>query len=134
MHAPEKTVETTGPTFTDILKAKRTLSRYLARTPLINYPGLDKLCGARILVKHENHQMTGAFKVRGGINLIAQLPDDERRRGVISASTGNHGQSIAYAARLWRTGGHRSSGKRQSTQGRRDGSVGGRGGVSRVRL
>ena len=52
-------------------------------------------------VKHENHQPIGAFKVRGGVNLVAQLGDDERTRGLISASTGNHGQSIAYAARLF---------------------------------
>ena len=52
-------------------------------------------------VKHENHLPIGAFKVRGGVNLVAQLSGDERSRGVISASTGNHGQSIAYAARLF---------------------------------
>jgi threonine dehydratase len=54
-----------------------------------------------VLVKHENHQPVGAFKVRGGVNLVAQLTDEERGRGVISASTGNHGQSIAFAARLF---------------------------------
>jgi threonine dehydratase len=52
-------------------------------------------------VKHENHQPIGAFKVRGGVNLVSQLSAEERSRGVISASTGNHGQSIAYAARLF---------------------------------
>ena len=89
------------PTFTDILHAKQTVSRYLPRTPLVNYPALDKICGTRILVKHENGQLTGAFKVRGGINLISQLSNDERKRGVISASTGNHGQSVAYAAKFF---------------------------------
>ncbi|MFN2502539.1 MAG: threonine/serine dehydratase [Pyrinomonadaceae bacterium] len=91
------------PTFTDILQAKRTISRYLPRTPLVSYPRLDKLCGTRILVKHENHQLTGAFKVRGGINLMSRLSAEERSHGVISASTGNHGQSIAYAAQLFGT-------------------------------
>ncbi|MGH9970220.1 MAG: pyridoxal-phosphate dependent enzyme, partial [Pyrinomonadaceae bacterium] len=91
----------TPPTFTDILHAKQTLARYLPRTPLVHYPQLDKLCGARILVKHENQQLTGAFKVRGGINLISQLSFEERERGVITASTGNHGQSVAYAASLF---------------------------------
>ncbi|MBA3633182.1 MAG: threonine/serine dehydratase [Acidobacteria bacterium] len=91
------------PTFTDILRAKQTVSRYLPRTPLVNYPALDKICGTRVLVKHENQQLTGAFKVRGGINLISQLSDEERERGVISASTGNHGQSVAYAAKLFGT-------------------------------
>jgi threonine dehydratase len=52
-------------------------------------------------VKHENHLPTGAFKVRGGVNLVSQLSDDERQRGIIAASTGNHGQSIAFAARLF---------------------------------
>lgn len=91
------------PTFTDILKAKQTISRYLPRTPLVNYPALDKTCGTRILVKHENQQLTGAFKVRGGINLISQLSADELERGVVTASTGNHGQSVAYAAKLFGT-------------------------------
>ncbi len=93
----------TPPTFTDILQAKQTVSHYLPRTSLVNYPALDKICGTRILVKHENQQLTGAFKVRGGINLISQLSDEERTRGVISASTGNHGQSVAYAASLFGT-------------------------------
>ncbi len=89
------------PTFTDILRAKRTIARYLPQTPLGHYPALDRISGARILVKHENQQLTGAFKVRGGINLVSQLPAGERARGIITASTGNHGQSVAYAARLF---------------------------------
>ena len=62
---------------------------------------LDELLGAEVFVKHENHLPIGAFKVRGGVNLVSQLGEDERARGVIAASTGNHGQSIAYAARLF---------------------------------
>jgi threonine dehydratase len=54
---------------------------------------------ARVYVKHENHQPVGAFKVRGGVNLVARLSGDERKRGLIAASTGNHGQSVAFAAR-----------------------------------
>ena len=54
-----------------------------------------------MLVKHENHLPTGAFKVRGGVNLVAQLPPALRERGLIAASTGNHGQSLAYAGRLF---------------------------------
>src|SRR4029079_1627744 len=61
----------------------------------------DERVGTEVLVKHENHQPIGAFKVRGGVNLVAQLTADERERGVVTASTGNHGQSIAYAARLF---------------------------------
>ena len=89
------------PTLADVLAARRRIAPYLQPTPLYRYPALDELVGARVFVKHENHQPIGAFKVRGGVNLISQLSPDERRRGVVSASTGNHGQSIAYAARLF---------------------------------
>jgi threonine dehydratase len=67
-------------------------------TPLMSHPLLDAETGLDILVKHENHNPTGAFKVRGGANLIAALSPEERR-GVITATTGNHGQSIALACR-----------------------------------
>lgn len=89
------------PTFADVLMARRRISPYLNPTPLFSYPVLTEMVGTEVFVKHENHQPIGAFKVRGGINLISQLTDDERRRGVVTASTGNHGQSIAYAARLF---------------------------------
>jgi threonine dehydratase len=89
------------PAFTDVLDAARQIRGYLEPTPLRRYPSLDRLTGAEVFVKHENFNPTGAFKVRGGINLVSRLSDDERRRGVISASTGNHGQSVAYAARLF---------------------------------
>jgi threonine dehydratase len=89
------------PTFQDVLKAKRVIGQYLRPTPLYHYPALDQLLNCQVWVKHENHQPVGAFKVRGGINLVSQLSDDERRQGVIAASTGNHGQSVAYAARLF---------------------------------
>lgn len=89
------------PTFLDVLRAKQNIAPYLPRTPLFKYPALDAAAGLDLYVKHENYQPIGAFKVRGGINLISQLSDDEKARGVISASTGNHGQSIAYAARMF---------------------------------
>ena len=89
------------PTFTDVLDAAKQIRPYLAPTPLRRYPALDRLVGAQVFVKHENHNPTGAFKVRGGVNLVSRLSEDERRRGVIAASTGNHGQSVAYAARLF---------------------------------
>ncbi|HXF03914.1 MAG TPA: threonine dehydratase [Blastocatellia bacterium] len=85
----------------EILEARRVIRRYLNRTPLYYYAGLSELIGASVYVKHENHQPIGAFKVRGGINLISRLTPEERKRGVITASTGNHGQSIAYAAQLF---------------------------------
>ena len=89
------------PTLEDVLAARDRIAPYLKPTPLHRYPALDELVGTETWVKHENHQPICAFKVRGGVNLMAQLSDDERRRGVITASTGNHGQSIAYAARLF---------------------------------
>ena len=89
------------PTFQDVLEAQKRIRPYLARTPLHRYPAMDALLGTEVYIKHENYQPIGAFKVRGGINLISQLRPYERSRGVISASTGNHGQSVAYAARLF---------------------------------
>lgn len=86
------------PTFHDILRAQKTIRPYLAPTPLHHYPLLDQLLDAEVYVKHENYQPIGAFKVRGGINFMAHLPTEIRQRGVVTASTGNHGQSIAYAA------------------------------------
>jgi threonine dehydratase len=89
------------PDLADVLAARQRIAPYLRPTPLYRYPALDVLTGAQVSVKHENHQPVGAFKVRGGVNLIGQLTADERRRGVIAASTGNHGQSVAYAADLF---------------------------------
>jgi threonine dehydratase len=85
----------------DVLEARRTIAPYLLRTPLHSYPGLGELVGAEVHVKHENHLPTGAFKVRGGINLVSHLEPGERARGLVTASTGNHGQSIGYAGRLF---------------------------------
>ena len=87
--------------FTDILHARRNLQAYLRPTPLHPYPALSAMTGADIWIKHENHQPVGAFKVRGGVHLVSQLSPEQRRKGIIAASTGNHGQSVAYAARLF---------------------------------
>jgi threonine dehydratase len=89
------------PTFADVLDAARQIRPYLSPTPMRRYPALDRLVGTEVHVKHENHNPTGAFKVRGGVNLVSRLSEDERARGVIAASTGNHGQSVAFAARLF---------------------------------
>src|SRR5205807_5780343 len=89
------------PKLQDILQAQKRIRPYLARTPLHSYPAINELVGTTTYIKHENYQPVGAFKVRGGINLISQLSTEERQRGVIAASTGNHGQSVAYAARLF---------------------------------
>ena len=97
----EGTTSMTIPTFSNVLLARRQISPYLRRTPLHSYPALNTLVGTEVYIKHENYQPIGAFKVRGGINLVSQLSPDERERGVIAASTGNHGQSVSYAARLF---------------------------------
>jgi threonine dehydratase len=87
------------PTFRDVLRARQQIRPYLTRTPLHRYPAVDALIGTAVYIQHENYQPIGAFKVRGGLNLLAQLPPAERAAGVITASTGNHGQSVAFAAR-----------------------------------
>ena len=84
-----------------ILEARRRIAPYLRPTPLHYYPLLSDLVGAEIHVKHENYQPIGAFKVRGGVNLIGSLSAEEKARGVVTASTGNHGQSVAYASKLF---------------------------------
>jgi len=94
-------VEWQVPTLSDVLSARRQIAPYLRPTPLYAYPALSELVGAEVWVKHENHQPIGAFKVRGGVNLVSRLDDAERRRGVVTASTGNHGQSISFAGRLF---------------------------------
>src|SRR5262245_40250974 len=88
-----------SPTFLDILAARQRIAPHLPRTPLHRYRALDALLGFEAYVKHENHQPVGAFKVRGGVNLVARLSQEEKRRGLVTASTGNHGQSIAWSAR-----------------------------------
>ena len=89
------------PKLQDVLQAQKRIRPYLARTPLHSYPAINELVGTTLFIKHENYQPVGAFKVRGGINLVSQLSQEEREKGVIAASTGNHGQSVAYAARLF---------------------------------
>ena len=88
----------TDPSLGDIIAARKHVYRHLNPTPLYRYPSLAQLTGVDIWVKHENHTPVGAFKVRGGLNLAASLTDREKEAGLFTASTGNHGQSIAYGA------------------------------------
>ena len=87
----------TAPTLADVYAARERVYRVVSPTPLLRHPLLANETGINVLVKHENHNPTGAFKVRGGLNLVGSLSADERR-GVITATTGNHGQSIALAS------------------------------------
>ncbi|WP_435735934.1 pyridoxal-phosphate dependent enzyme [Cellulosimicrobium sp. PMB13] len=87
------------PTLRDVLDARRTLAAHLEPTPVRSYEPLDTATGAHVVVKHENLQPTGAFKVRGALNLLLRTTPDERARGVVAFSTGNHAQAVAHAAR-----------------------------------
>jgi threonine dehydratase len=98
--SPERT-QVHPPTFRDVLLAQKTIQAYLPPTPLHHYPALDQLLDAQVYLKHENYQPIGAFKIRGGVNFMAHMSASERARGVVTASTGNHGQSIAYSAQLF---------------------------------
>src|SRR4029453_2869951 len=84
----------------DFLAAQLHVYAHMRRSPLLTHPLLDEWIGRSTWVKHENHNPTGSFKIRGGLNLAAQMSDEEKRRGAICASTGNHGQSVATACRL----------------------------------
>lgn len=88
-----------APTIHDIYRARPHVYRHLRPTPLYHYSGLSDLVRAEVHLKHENHQPVGAFKVRGGLNLVANLTPEQKQGGLFTASTGNHGQSIAFAAR-----------------------------------
>jgi threonine dehydratase len=85
--------------YSDVLDALPRVHAVLRPTLLRNWPGLSDLLGCELYLKHENHQPVGAFKVRGGINLVGTLSEEERRAGILGVSTGNHGQSLAFASR-----------------------------------
>ena len=89
------------PTLQDVYRARKVVDRYLKPTPLLYSESLSRKLGFDLWCKCENLQPIGAFKIRGGIYLISKLSAEQKARGVVSASTGNHGQSIAYAARLF---------------------------------
>jgi threonine dehydratase len=86
-------------TLADIETARRTISGHVLRTPLLAAPALSSLTGADVFVKYENLQVTNSFKERGACVKLAALSADERRRGVIAMSAGNHAQAVAYHAR-----------------------------------
>lgn len=90
----------TPPTLNDIYAARERIAPHMRPSPLVTHPLLDEATGLTIWVKHENHNPTGAFKVRGGLNLVGSLTKEEKARGIVTASTGNHGQSIGLASRI----------------------------------
>src|SRR5437773_7667632 len=89
------------PTYADVVAAQTVVHRYLKPTPLYEWPALSQLLGCRFYLKHENHTPATAFKVRGGVYLVSRLSEEQRRRGILGCTTGNHGQSLAFAARLF---------------------------------
>jgi len=90
-----------APTLRDVYRAKKTIAPHIPRTPLHYSSGLSEMLSAEVYLKHEEHLPLGAFKGRGGINLLANLSDEEKKRGLITASSGNHGQSMASACKLF---------------------------------
>ena len=90
-----------APTLRDVYRAKKTIAPHIARTPLHYSSGLSELLEAEVYLKHEEYLPLGAFKGRGGINLLANMTDEEKERGLITASSGNHGQSMANACRMF---------------------------------
>lgn len=87
-------------TFADIEAAAARLKGHAVETPLIESPALNERLGARVLLKLETLQRVGAFKFRGAYNRLVQLSPEERARGVVAFSSGNHAQGVALAARL----------------------------------
>jgi threonine dehydratase len=91
-------------TMRDVFTARQRLRNYLEPTPLRNYSTLDAAVGAgiRVFVKHENVNPTGSFKARNGLSAMMSLTPDEKKRGVVAATRGNHGQALAWAGSLLR--------------------------------
>lgn len=89
-------------TIDDVRAAAARIAPYVSPTPLRRYPQLESVIGSgiQIFVKHENHQPTNSFKIRNGLSFMTSLNAEERLRGVVAASTGNHGQGIAYGGTL----------------------------------
>ncbi len=83
---------------TDVQQAQKRIQPYVLRTPLLRQPALDPILGCQVYLKHEGFQFTGSFKLRGATNALLSLTEEERRRGVVAASSGNHAQGVACAA------------------------------------
>ena len=92
---------TDRPTLPDVIEARGRIAPHIIRTPLHRYRTLDALVGGQVYVKHENHQLLGSFKMRGAVNLVSQLTEEQKAGGIIVASSGNFGQGIAYAAGIF---------------------------------
>lgn len=98
---PATDLRTGAVHFDDIVAARRLLVRHLTPTPLVTHPLLSQRLGCQVAVKLENAQALGSFKIRGGLNFMASLDATIRQRGLVTATRGNHGQSLAHAAQLF---------------------------------
>ena len=90
-------------TLETIRAAHARIAPYIVQTPLLRLPALDDALGCEVYAKAECMQRTGAFKLRGAMNKILALTEDERARGFVAASSGNHGRAVAYAAQRFGT-------------------------------
>ena len=90
-----------NPTYDEILKANSMRGEEIKKTPLIPSPTFSKITGSEIHLKAEFRQRTGSFKIRGAYYKIKILSDEEKKRGVVAASAGNHGQGVAFATTPW---------------------------------
>jgi threonine dehydratase len=97
---PRLAEESEEPTFDDVLAARKLIEQHLPRTHFYESISLGRMLGMTLFIKYENHQPVGAFKVRGTVNKVLNLTPEERARGVVTGSMGNHGQGVCYGARL----------------------------------
>ncbi|WP_240487711.1 pyridoxal-phosphate dependent enzyme, partial [Photorhabdus australis] len=87
------------PVYEDVIAAARRIENYAYRTPVLTSRTANEMTGARLFFKCENYQRMGAFKFRGAFNALSQFSDEQRRKGVVTYSSGNHGQAISLSAR-----------------------------------
>ncbi len=85
----------------DVIAASRRLAGKVVRTPTLRCPALDEVAGAQVWLKCENLQLIGAFKARGAMHAVGRLTDEQRQRGIITFSSGNHAQAVALAAKSY---------------------------------
>ncbi len=93
-------MQTSDVTIDDVRSAAARIAPYIHHTPLFESATLSRLTGSRLGLKAENLQRTGAFKARGALNAVLRLSSEQRQRGVVTLSAGNHGQGLAYAAKI----------------------------------
>ena len=84
----------------DITDAHERIKTYIHRTPILTSDSVNEIAGCELYFKCENFQKIGAFKARGGVNAVLSLPEEQRKNGVVTHSSGNHAQAIALAAKM----------------------------------